>query len=89
MIKERFDLINLQLLEYELEVIECEKLLKFYRARPTLSYTRVWSLYWQRIFIKLTEDFIRACTTKSDVHDKILTAFHIQSLPTHIPTAEG
>ena len=28
-------------LEYESEVIEREKLLKFYRARSTLSYTRV------------------------------------------------
>ena len=30
-----------QLLEYESEVIEREKLLKFYRARSTLLYTRV------------------------------------------------
>ena len=30
-----------KLLGYESEVIECEKLLKFYRARLTLSYTRV------------------------------------------------
>ena len=29
------------LLEYESEVIEREKLLKFYRARSSLSYTRV------------------------------------------------
>ena len=44
------------MLEYESEVIERENILKFYRARSTLSYTRVWSLYWPRIFIKLTED---------------------------------
>ena len=46
----------LQVLEYESEVNEREKLLKFYRARSTLSYTRVWSRYRSRIFIKLTED---------------------------------
>ena len=32
---------ELKVLEYEQEVIEREKLLKFYRARSTLSYTRV------------------------------------------------
>ena len=32
-------------MEYELEVIECEKLLKFYHACSTLLYMRVWSLY--------------------------------------------
>ena len=44
------------LLEYESEVIECDELLRFYRERSTLLYTRVWSLYWLLIFIKLTEE---------------------------------
>ena len=32
---------RVHLLEYESEVIECEKLIKFYHARLTLSYTLV------------------------------------------------
>ena len=43
-------------------------LLKFYRARLTLSYTRVWSLYWPRIFIKSTED-VKPTKTKKLTED--------------------
>ena len=56
-----------QLLEYESEVIECENILKFYLARSTFLYTRVWGLYWPRIFIKLTEGVNQTKTSETEV----------------------
>ena len=55
------------MLEYDSEVIECEKLLKLYRARSTFLYTQVLSLYWPLISIKLTEDVKQTKTSETEV----------------------